>query len=142
MARALRTCIISIPTTTEVVWSADWFYRATPCTGRRLVAAVQVVARCLPSAQMARTLGCCIAFRARPSALRTATELVRTADCSYRATPFMGRRLPAAMGAMARYSPSTLMGRDLRTCILSRLALVLILILPTATELFPKIMPD
>src|SRR5260370_1318599 len=49
----------------------------------------------------------------------TATELIQVADWFYRAPSCMGRRILVARMALAPFSPSTPMGRDSRTCIVS-----------------------
>ena len=71
MARVLRTCIISRVAATELIRLPDWFYRAVPCMGRRLMAAIRAMARCSPSTPMARVLRTCIISRV------VATELIR-----------------------------------------------------------------
>src|ERR1039458_3863906 len=78
---------------------------------RRLLAAVRAMARCLPFTRMARVLRPCIV-------LLTATmDLIRMAVWFYPATSCMGRRLRAAVRAMARCLPFTRMARVLRLCI-------------------------
>src|ERR1043166_6018049 len=107
--------------------------------GRRM-AAVRAMARCSPSRPMARVLRTCIVSRqALVLLVPTVTELVLAvalllvAAWFYRATPSMGQRKVAAVRALARCSGSTLTGRVLRTCIVLRQHLLLII--PTATEL-------
>src|ERR1043166_3696339 len=134
MARVLRSCIVSrppalilqasIPTATEVIRLADWSYQATLCMGRRFTEGVRARARCSRSTPMARDLGGCII------SLVAATELLRLPHCFYLAIPYMGRLPKAAVGVMARYSPSTQMARALSFGIVSL----------TAMELIP--MPD
>src|SRR5215212_9308274 len=74
MERVLPTCIVSLAAVTEVIRGADWSYRATPCMGRRLVAAVRAMAQCSPSTPMARVLQRCIVL------LAAATEPIRGPD--------------------------------------------------------------
>src|SRR6266446_6900151 len=67
---------VSLPTATELIRRSDYFYRATPCMGRRRMAAVRVLARCSPSTPMARVLGSCIFSRPVVTTAPTATQLI------------------------------------------------------------------
>src|ERR1041385_7454463 len=79
MARVLRTCIVLLAATTEVIRTQDWFYLTTTCMGRRCTAGVRAMARCLPSTLMARVLRTCIASLRFPPTL-TATEHIHMPD--------------------------------------------------------------
>ena len=122
--------IVSVETPTELTRRPDCFYRATPCTGRPVLAA-----------QMA--LAPCSLFNTDGTGF---TNLYNFNGGSDGAFPFAGlilsgntlmeRRLAATVGARARCSLSTPMARVLRSCIVSRQsALILPVSLPTATEL-------
>src|SRR5437773_1982394 len=84
--------------------------------GRRVVAAVRAVARCSPSTPMARFLRPCIGSQEPTPEMHlqqeiycrsTPTKKVRLPDGFYRATPFMVRRVVAAVRPLERSSPST-----------------------------------
>jgi len=79
------------------------------------------MARCSPSTSMARALRICIVSRQllRILIIPTATELVRLRDWCWRVIRSTGRRVLAAVRALGRCSPSTLMAPGLRTCMIS-----------------------
>src|SRR5439155_23893438 len=90
----LPSCIVSfqltlmlsvfLPTVREPVQRPGWFYRATPCMGRRFPAAVRATARCSLSTRTARVLRICTVSRQLTLilsvSLPTVTELARLAD--------------------------------------------------------------
>src|SRR5437773_5121232 len=101
--------------------------------GRHRVGAVGDKGRCSRSTLMARGLRICIVSRHfLVLIILTAMELIRKPHWFYPATPYMGRRLEAAVRAKARSSHSTRMARALRPSIVSRK--YLIILIPTATE--------
>src|SRR5438477_533551 len=93
--------------------------------GRRRLAAVLALARCLPSTRTARVLRTCIASMA------AAREGSRMPDCFYPATLFMGRqRVVAAARAMGPCLPSAPMGRVSRPYIFLQAAVTEVIRLP------------
>src|ERR1700722_16517302 len=133
-ARVLQTfivlrqplCLHLISTATGPIRLPDWFYRATLCMGRQVMAAPMAPARLSPSTPPAQVLQTFIILRQSLIflLLSIATGPIRLPDWFYRATPFMGRRLEAAQMAPARYLPSIPMAQILLTCIVSRQPLV------------------
>src|SRR5437879_5733420 len=78
--------------------------------GRPRMAAVRAMVRCWASTLMARVLWSFIVLAA------SMTGPIQKADCSCRATHFMGPPLAAVIRETARYSLSTPMAQILGTC--------------------------
>src|SRR2546428_8969187 len=102
------------------------------------MAVAQAWARCSSSTPMARVIQPCTVFRKSPALiliLPTATERIQLADYFCLATRCMEPREMAVARPMERCLPSRPMEPVLRHYIDFRQSLVLILLIPTATEL-------